>query len=929
MKTITYFIILAFIAISCSSSEKEITISNLRCEYVENPLGMDVVSPRFSWNLISEKRGVIQSAYRILVSDDPSNLDNENGNIWDSGKQTSDVNVNIAFDGTPLMTGTTYYWSVSSWDQDGNQSPWSEPAFFHTGMFNKDDWRAGWITTGDTSLAAPLLRKDFSVEKSIRKAFAYVSALGYYEMYLNGRKVGDHVLDPGMTDYNKRILYSTYDVTDILKKGGNAAGAVLGNGAVNLKLVRDRYSWVSRLGARPRMAPSFFMQLEIEFNDGTTRTVVTDSSWKSSASPITFNNIYGGEDYDARLEKEGWSEPGFNMSGWEQVKTIKAPAGIMQSQLMPPMRVTATLQPVAETNPSDGVYLFDMGQNYAGWWRVKVEGEEGAKIRIRGAETLNDSVFPEPLGDGDRLSIKQKYHSNVWTDYTLKGKGTEIYEPGFFYTGVRYIEVTTNEPARVRISGVEGRVVGTDLEVNGKFVSSDSLLNRINRATLWAQKGNTHSYPTDCPHREKGGYTGDGQVVAEASMHDFQMGAFYTKWLNDMRDAQQENGRIPNTSPTLVGGMGGGVAWGSAYILIPWWMYQYYDDSGILLEHYENMKDYLGYLKNLAKIDSDPKEDYIINDFDGYWYSLGEWCAPGQSDCPNHHMVNTSYYYLNSAILSKIASVLGEESDAVAYSALADTIKNRINEKFLNRETLNYATEDTYQTYQLLALAAGIVPEELRNGVLETVINDIVKTRNGHLNTGIIGTKYLWPVLAHAGKSDLAYSVLKKTTYPGFGYWIEKGSTTLIESWEGKNSHNHQMFGSVDEYFYKYLAGIRSPEDGGTARAYKQIHIHPYIPEGLTFVNASVNTVAGRIGSEWNQTQGSLNLKVVVPANSSAVVSIPLSGFENASVTESGNKIWEDNKYVPGTPGITSGSLEGNVLNFKTGSGTYKFTVSD
>ena len=926
-QTAIFPLLVAFIVLSCSGS-KNISVNNLRCEYVEDPLGMDVPSPRFSWNIISEKRGTMQSAYRVIVSDDPAGLKKETGNIWDSGKKPSDQTNNITFEGTPLKSGSSYYWSVCIWDQDGNQSAWSEPAFFHTGIFDETLWKAEWITTGDTTLAAPLLRKDFSIEKKINKAFAYVSGLGYYELWLNGTRVGDHVLDPGMTDYNKRVLYSTYDVTDLLKKGDNAAGAILGNGAVNLKIVKDRYSWVSRLGGRSRISPGFFMQLEIEFADGTSQTVITDDSWKSSASPITFNNIYGGEDYDARLEKDGWANAGFNSSGWSQVKVENAPAGIMQSQIMPPMRVTATLKPIAKTNPSEGVYLFDMGQNYAGWWRVKVEGEEGSKIRIRGAETLNDSLFPEPLDEGDRLSIKHRYHANVWTDYTLKGKGAEIYEPRFFYTGVRYVEVTTDSPSKVKIIETEGRVVSTDLEINGQFLTPDSLLNKINRATVWAQKGNTHSYPTDCPHREKGGYTGDGQVVAEASIHDFQMGAFYTKWLNDMRDAQQDNGRIPNTSPTLVGGMGGGVAWGSAYILIPWWMYQYYNDTRILQDHYKNMQLYLLYLRNLARTDSDPKQNYIINDFDGYWYSLGEWCAPGQSDCPNHYMVNTSYFYLNSMILSRIASVLGKETEALEYAALADTIKGEINKKFLNTKTLNYATEETYQTYQLLALAADIVPEDLREGVLNTVIHDITVTRNGHLNTGIIGTKYMWPVLAHAGKSDLAYSVIKQPTYPGFGYWIEKGSTTLIETWEGKNSHNHQMFGSVDEFFYKYLAGIRSPEDGGTTRGYKQIHIQPYIPEGLPYVNASVNTVAGRIESSWKQDGGSLTLNVAVPANSTATVSIPVSKYADASVTESGNKIWENNKYIPGSEGISEATLNGEFLNIKTGSGRYDFTVT-
>jgi alpha-L-rhamnosidase len=470
--------------------------------------------------------------------------------------------------------------------------------------------------------------------------------------------------------------------------------------------------------------------------------------------------------------------------------------------------------------------------------------------------------------------------------------------------------------------------VGTDLERNGRFVTSDSLLNKIHRAGIWAQKGNTHSYPTDCPHREKGGYTGDGQVVAEAAIHDFQMAAFYTKWLNDMRDAQQENGRIPNTSPTLIGGTGGGVAWGSAYILIPWWMYQYYNDTRIMEEHYQTMKKYLSYLHTLAQTDSDPKEAYIINNFGGYWDSLGEWCAPGQSDCPNHPVVSTAYYYLNSLLMSKIASALGNKTDALYYSSLADTVRDDFNKKFFNTSTYLYGTEETYQTYQLLALAGDIVPGDFREMVMKTLLDDIVITRNGHLNTGIIGTKYLWPVLTHAGRSDLAYSVVKQKTYPGYGYWIEKGSTTLLEAWEGKNSHNHQMFGSVDEFFFKYLAGIWSPEDGRTTPGYKHTHIQPFVPEDLLFVDASLNTISGKIASSWKKEPGSFRLKVEIPANTKASVSIPT--FENGSVTitEGGKKIWENGSFITGVPGITDGRTEGKFLTFSIVSGKYEFILN-
>jgi alpha-L-rhamnosidase len=926
LKTVN-FILAGYLLIIAAACRENFQVVNLRCEYLRNPYGIDIQKPRFAWNMVSGTRGTVQTAYRILLSENLKDIQSGKGSAWDSGKILSDNTCNIPFEGAQLKSGTTYYWNVFIWDQDGKQATCSEAALLHTGLLNQGDWQAKWISAEDTLIDAPLLRKEFSIGKKIREAYAYVTCAGYYEFYLNGEKIGDHVMDPGMTDYSKTILYSTYDITDKIVNGTNVAGAFLGNGAYNLKRVEDRYSWAGRNARKPQQT-RFLMQIVLKYSDGTKENIISDKSWRSSTGPVTFNNIYGGEDYDARLEKTGWADKDFDASGWQAVKVMNSPGGILRSQLMPPIRVTATLAPVASIKSADGVYLFDMGQNYAGWWMIKAEGEPGLRIRIRGAETLNDSLFPEPLKEGDKLSIKQRYHSNVWTDYTFRGNGEEIYEPRFFYTGIRYVEVVPDDPAKLKMVKAEGRVVGTDLDRNGKFVTSDSLLNRIHRASIWSQKGNTHSYPTDCPHREKGGYTGDGQIVAEAAIHDFQMAAFYTKWLNDMRDAQQENGRIPNTSPTLVGGSGGGIAWGSAYILIPWWMYQYYNDTRIMEEHYPTMKKYIDYLRTLAKTDSEPKEAYIINNFGGYWDSLGEWCAPGQSDCPNHPVISTAYYYLNSLLMSRIASALGNKTDALYYSSLADTVRNEFNKKFFNPSTALYGTEETYQPYQLLALATDLVPAEFSEQVMKTVLDDIIVTRKGHLNTGIIGTKYLWPVLSHEGRADLAWTILKQTTYPGYGYWIIKGSTTLLEEWAGRNSHNHQMFGSVDEFFFKYLAGIWSPEDGLTSPGYKHVHIQPYIPEGLDFVESSLNTISGRIGSAWKQEKGILHIIADIPANTTATISIPVTDDPGLKVTEGSSKVWENGNFVSGVTGITNGRKEDRFLTFSVGSGKYEFTLS-
>ncbi|MDR0815031.1 MAG: family 78 glycoside hydrolase catalytic domain, partial [Bacteroidales bacterium] len=518
------------------------------------------------------------------------------------------------------------------------------------------------------------------------------------------------------------------------------------------------------------------------------------------------------------------------------------------------------------------------------------------------------------------------YHARVWTDYTLKGSKEEVFEPRFFYTGFRYVEVAVSDGAALASLKVEGRVVRSDVEPNGEFTSSNELLNQIHKIGVWAQMGNLVGYPTDCPHREKGAYNGDGQVEAEASMHDFQMASFYTKWLNDMRDSQEPDGRIPNTSPPIVGGMGGGIGWGSAYVLIPWWMYNYYGDTQMLKEHYPTMKRYIAYLKNKARTDTKPEQPYIINYFEGFWYSLGEWCSPGRGDCPNHDVVNTFYYYHDTQLMSQIATMLGHPDDAQQYALLCDTIKQAFNKQFLREETALYGLDSTFQTYQLVALAGDLVPESYKERVMQTIVDDIHK-RNNHLNTGIIGTKFLWGQLTEAGFSDLAYSVATQETYPSYGYWIRNNSTTLLEDWQGGASHNHQMFGSVTEFFYKYLAGIQSPVEGRTTPGYKHIHLQPYMPDGLNSAEASLGTVSGKIVAGWEKQNGQYVCHAVIPANTTATLVLPVGGFSQLKVTESGKDVWENATFVSGSKGIREGSIADDKLTISLESGEYRFVV--
>lgn len=915
----------SMILIFTSCMREKVKLTGLTCEYLTNPLGVDVMHPRFSWKIRSEQRGIYQKAYQIIVSESLENVQHSNGGLWNSGKVASDRSVNVEYAGNLLSGNTKYYWRVCVWTGE-KDSVWSSPMSFQTGLFADSDWEAQWITAKEEIVhESPVFRKEFTIRKKIKEAYAYATACGFYELYINGEKVGDHVLDPGITDYRKTVLYSTYDVTRLIRKGDNVAAAMLGNGAFNMRKVDNRYSWGEE---RSFGNPSLIAQINVTYVDGSRDVIISDTSWRYAGGPITFNNLYGGEDYDARRELNGWNTTGFDDSNWSEAVPAAHPGGKLKSQLMPAIQVTATLIPVAETHPEPGVYLFDLGQNIAGWWRIQVKGSPGQTIRIRGAETLNDSLFPKPLEPADKLSTNFRYHSHTWTDYTFKSNEVETYEPHFFYTGFRYIEVTTDNKESLDILRAEGRVVHSALEQNGSFVSSEPILNQIHAAGRWSQMGNTFSYPTDCPHREKGAYNGDGQVIAETSMHDFHMASFYIKWLNDMRDSQEKNGRIPNTSPTLVGGMGGGVAWGSAYILIPWWMSHYYLDTRVLNDHYITMKKYIFYLKSLATQDEKPDEPFIINYFDGYWYSLGEWCSPGRNDCPNHAVVNTFYYYYNTLILSKIAKILGQKGDAWYFSALSDSIGQAFHEKFFNPKKALYGTDDTYQTYQLIALIGDLVPAEHRQAVLNTVINDLHERQN-HLNTGIIGTKYLWPVLVNGKQKNLAFEVATQTTFPSYGYWLKNGSTTLLEEWGAANSHNHQMFGSIGEYFYKYLAGIQSPMENKTSAGYRHIYLQPFVPDSLRFVKASLETVSGTVISDWRKEKDAFSYHVLIPANTTGTVIIPVGGNKTSVLKEGGVKVWENESYLDGVQGITAIGRIPDGLMVSIQSGDYRFELQE
>jgi len=877
--------------------------TSLLCEYVSNPLGVDVSLPRFSWVLSHSERGQLQSAYQMLVASSQKNLEAEDGDKWDSGKIASEESINVPYAGGVLESKKTYCWKVRVWDKNERISPWSKVATFEMGLLNPDDWRGRWIEGkcyGESAFSDPvqgttkmpygyLLRKEFSIEKDIAQARVYVSGLGYYELRINGEKIGDSVLDPGWTDYKKRVLYSTYDVSKYVKKGKNAVGIMLGNG---------RY--IKAYGYGP---PNTTLQLNIEFTDATTKSVVTDESWKAEQSPITENSIYNGEVYDARLEKSGWDAVDYDDSDWNPARIADEPGGKLVSQAsFPPVKVTKIIQPMKITNPKSEVYIYDFGQNFTGWVRLCLSGARGTRVNLRFAELLHE--------DG-MLNVVPNRGAKATDTYILKGEGQEIYEPRFTYHGFRYVEVT-GFPGTPTLESMEGRVVHSAVESTGGFICSNSLINSIHKNVLWGQLSNLMSIPTDCPQRdERMGWMGDAQLVAEEAIYNFDMAGFYTKWLEDISDSQAEDGSVPDVVPAYWSIYPADPAWGTACVVIPWYLYQYYGDRRILEKCYSGIKRWVEFLTSKTT-------DYILS-----YSKYGDWCPPAHIKPVDTPIELTSawYYYHDTLILSKIAHILGESNEAKKYSQLSSKIKEAFNKKFLKDD--HYATGS--QTCNVLPLFLDIVPEDKKEAVLKNLIDDIVVTHGGHLNTGIVGTRYILDVLTKYGQADLAYKIATQTTYPGWGYMLREGATTLWERWEyladgGMNSHNHIMFGSIDAWFYKVLAGINiDPASPGFGR----IIIKPYVIGDLNYVSASIRTMRGMISSSWKKSDHSLAFNITLPVNTQAKVSLPKMKLGNVTIKESGKAVWENSSYIESIAGITGASEDDEYVTFQVGSGSY------
>ncbi len=894
---------------------------DLRCEYLSNPLGVAPAAPRLSWIPLHSRREAGPSAYQVIVSPDPSFLQREVGDYWDSGRVESEKTADIAYAGEPLWSCKTYFWRVRWWDEEGNVSPYSEPASFEMGLLRERDWKAKWIgeknssefqSRGNITLGeysgdfvqslGLFLRQEFEVRGPFRRARAYVCGLGYNEFRLNGRKIGDRVLEPAQTDYRKIALYSVYDITAEIKEK-NAAAVILGNGR-HIK----NYGY-----GRLRL----ILQIHVERENGLVERIITDESWKISTGPLLENGIYAGERYDARLEQAGWDEPEFDDSGWENA--VAAPGVTLAPQAFPPIRVTARIAPQKKWSPGPGIHVFDFGQNFSGWVRWKARGPRGQEIRLRHAELIH----PDGM-----LNTLPNQNAEATDVCILKGQGEEIFEPRFTYHGFRYVELS-GYPGDPGLEAVEGCFVHSDVERTGRFECSNDLINRVHQNILWGQLSNLMSIPTDCPQRdERQGWLGDAHLAAEEAILNFDMASFYSKYLDDIRLAQKDDGCLPDTVPPYIVRLyPADPAWGIAYLELAWLMYFYYGDENVLSRHYAGMKKYVDHLSRCA-------EGFIIRKLGKY----GDWCPPG-SVVPKKtplELTSTWCYYRAVLLLALFAGVLGRSDDSRSYSSLAEDIRAAFNAAFFDGDQyaayrVGPADKNPNQTSNVLPLYLNMVPPEKKAKVLENLLSSIVRDWDYHLDTGILGTKYLLDVLTDNGQGEAAYRVATQKSCPGWGYMLENGATTLWERWEnltggGMNSHNHIMLGSVDAWFYRVLAGVRCSSPG-----WRKMTVKPPLFTDLRHASAEVKTVRGRAEVSWLREDGRFELSATIPLGTQAEIHIPFL-WDRGIITEGAVPLWtkpgakSDPEMTEMPLGLTALKQDGPYVVFTAGSGSYRFS---
>jgi len=902
MKKLFYFFACAGLLLTACTNAP-VTVTNLRCESLTDPVGIDIAAPRLSWELSSDASGIRQIGYRIIVASSLDRLNADEGDLWDSKFVKSDNTLYIPYSGSELKSRMKCYWKVKVATNKGH-TEWSHPASWSMALVEPSDWKAEWtgldksfkgdVLEKNTRLSARYFRKEFSLEeKTIANATLYITGLGFYEAYINGKRVGMQVFSPAATDYSKAVKYNTFDVTELLKAGANAIGVVLGNG---------RFFSMRQPGIRHFGFPKMIAQLEVTYTDGSRQTIASDTSWKVTANgPIRSNSEFDGEEYDARMEMPGWTLAGFNDKNWLQAEKTEAPGGKLEAQRNLNIQIMETISPVAISELKPCMYILDMGQNMVGRLNIKVKGKAGDQVKLRFAETLKK--------DGS-LYMDNLRGALVTDKYTLKGDSLEIWEPAFTYHGFRFVEIT-GFPGTPALSDFEGKVMYDEMDVTGKFETSNDMINKIYKNAYWGIRGNYRSMPTDCPQRdERMGWLGDRAVGSLGESFIFDNRLLYAKWLDDIEQAQHENGSIPDVAPNYWQIYSDNMTWPGAYIIIANMLYDQFGDKEPIIRHYDSMKKWMNYMKEKYMVDYImPKDTY------------GDWCMPPESPELIHSkdstritapaVLGTTFYYYLTTLLNRFALLLDKPDEAKQFAQEAESVKNAFNNKFLNK-TAGFYSNNTV-TANILPLRFGMVPEEYRDAVFKNIVDKTMGDFKGHVSAGLVGIQQLMRGLSDYGRTDIAYQIAANTTYPSWGYMVENGATTIWELWNGNtadpamNSGNHVMLlGDLIAWYYGYLAGIQNaPGSVG----YKQIVFKPYLPQGLDYVNASFQSVRGPIGSAWQIETGAFVWIIKVPANCSATVYVPASGKEAVKAPVGAKYIEMKNGYAV----------------FKVESGTYRF----
>ena len=884
-----------------TGSFAQLSVSRLQTENQLFPFGIDITQPRFSWQLNSPVRNTMQTAYELKVL-----LDKKA--VWQTGKTSSGQSVFISYGGARLESNQRYSWQVRVWDNQGKSSAWSQPAFFHTGLLQPTDWKASWIEAGFTedsiNRPAQYFRKPFSLNKKIKSATAYITALGMYEAQLNGQRIGDAYLTPGWTSYNKRLQYQAYDVTGLLKAGDNALGVTLGNGWYRGFLAWDNHKNI--YGKKPAL----LMQLMITFTDGSQSLIGSDESWQTSTGPIHYSEIYNGETYDAREEKTGWASPGYTAAGWVNAKKATVTNRPIVATINEPIRKHERFKPVKIFKTSKGELVADFGQNLVGWVELNVKGNAGDQIVLTHTEVLDKA------GNFYTANLRAAKQQNK---YILKGGAEEFFEPHFTFQGFRYIKVD-GFPGELTADNLTAVALYSDMPPTGTFTSSNKLINQLQHNIQWGQKGNFLDVPTDCPQRdERLGWTGDAQVFSRTAAFNYGVNNFFAKWMKDVAADQLENGSVPFVIPNVLGaGSAGSTGWADAATIIPWNMYLAYGDKKILEDQYASMKAWQGFMEKNSK--------------DDLWatgFHFGDWLFyrpfddnDGRAAVTDKYLIAQCFFAHTTELMMKTAVVLGKTADAGYYQNRLEKIKAAFRKEYM---TANGKLVSGTQTAYTLALQFDMLPEELRQTAANRLVEN-VKSYGYHLTTGFLGTPYLCHVLSRYGYTDIAYRLLLQETYPSWLYPVKMGATTIWERWDGikpdstfqvpsMNSFNHYAYGAIGDWMYRVAAGLDTREE---APGYQQLRIEPQTGGNFTSMEARLKTNYGEAVSGWKISDQRLTLDITIPVNSSALIYLPSADLP--AITENGIP-------VSGHKDLTIQGLEKGKTVVKAGSGQYHFEI--